>query len=182
MLMSLFLAAVVVADEAVPRVVVTAERDAEWASYRYAYKAAAYVGAVIRNRPLIQAHMQIRPKDPARSLEGLQLRLVGEHTDMAIEVDPLGRATLPMIKQAYQDDAVLRLNRHKDDYYFSGRYSIRDHADGAYDAAELRNACEQLIGAQRESGYRVRLIGKKCAGIKFVYASAGCGANALVAE
>lgn len=156
------------ADDA-PKVVISAERDSEWGSYRHAYKAAAFFAFYTRSRPLIQAHMQIRPLDPATPLDGLSLRLIGEKTDLTIPVDAIGRAELPMLKQAYQDDAVLRLNRQKGSYYFAGRYSIREHADGVYDMAELRAACEQLIGAQRESGYRLRLSGKQCLGIKFVY-------------
>lgn len=152
-----------------PKVIVSAERDSEWSSYRHAYKAAAFFAYYTRSRPLIQAHMQIRPLDAATPLDGLSLHLVGEKTDVTIAVDAIGRAELPMLKQAYQDDAVLRLNRQKGSYYFSGRYSVRERADGVYDLAELRAACEQLIGAQRESGYRVRLVGKQCLGIKFVY-------------
>ncbi len=152
------------------RVVVTAERDAEWHSYRHAYKAAAFFAAFTRTRPLIQAHMQIRPLDKNVSLEGLSIRIAGEHTNLLLAVDPLGRAELPLLKEPYQDDAVLRLNRGKGIYYFSGRYSVRERDDGAYPAADLRSACEQLISAQRESGYRLRLIGKRCVGVRFVYA------------
>ncbi|MES2127038.1 MAG: hypothetical protein V4463_07175 [Pseudomonadota bacterium] len=160
------------ADDTLPRVVVTAERDAEWGSYRHAYKAASFFEKFTRSRPLIQAHMQIRPIDKAASLDGLALRLVGAKTDLQIPVDALGRAVLPMLKQAYEDDAVIRLNRHKDLFYFSGRYSIKEREDGVYDVAELRAACEQLIEAQRDSGYRMRLLGKKCVGIKFDYSDA----------
>lgn len=152
-----------------PKVIISAERDSEWNSYRHAYKAAAFFAHYTRSRPLIQAHMQIRPLEANAPLTGLSLHLVGEKTDVTIAVDAIGRAELPMLKQAYQDDAVLRLNRQKGNYYFSGRYSIREHADGVYDMAELRAACEQLIGAQRESGYRMRLSGKQCVGVKFVY-------------
>ena len=155
------------ADE--PRVVITGERDAEWGSYRHAYKAAAFFTAFTRTRPLIQAHMQIRPLDKNASLEGLTLHLAGEHTSLMLPVDALGRATLPLLKEPYQDDAVLRLNRGKGIYYFSGRYSVRERDDGLYQASELRAACEQLLGAQRESGYRLRLIGKRCTGVRFVY-------------
>jgi len=153
----------------VPSIVVPAQRDAEWHSYRHAYKAVRFFEPYLKTRPLIQAHMQIRPNTPDLPLEGLQLRLEGESVNMAIAVDALGRATLPMLKQAYDEDAVLRLNRQKGHYHFSGRYSIRERDDGVYRVAELRAACEQLIGAQRASGYRLRLIGKQCAGVKFVY-------------
>lgn len=168
------------ADDTIPiqRVEVNAVRDSEWASYRQAYKAAARAATYTRGRPLIQAQLQIRPLSPEASLEGLKLHLAGAKTSIDIDVDPLGLADIPMSKQAYDEDAVLRLNRQKGRYYFSGRYSIRAHADGVYQIADLRAACEQLIDAQRDTGYRLRLFGKRCAGIKFSYAAGG-GAAAV---
>ncbi|MFZ6654994.1 hypothetical protein [Undibacterium sp. TJN19] len=151
------------------QVEISAIRDAEWGSYRRAYKASAYFETFIRTRPLIQAHLQLRPVKDV-SMEGLSLHLAGEKTSLDIAVDSIGRATIPMLKQAYAEDAVLRLNRPAGLFYFSGRYSIKEHEGGVYDANEMRSACEQLLSAQRESGYRIRLIGKKCAGIKYVYA------------
>ena len=160
-------------DATVPQVTVTAERDPEWASYRRAYKAAAFFAPFTRDRPLIQAHMQIRPLAPTTSLDGLRVHLAGAHVQMDIPVDPLGRAQLPMDKQAYEDDAVLSLNRQKGLYYFSGRFSIRERADGIYPVADLRAACEQLIDAQRDSGYSLHLFRKRCAAAKLIYPLAG---------
>ncbi len=159
-------------NQEIQEVEIAALRNAEWGSYRHAYKANTFFATYTGNRPLIQAHMQLRPMPNARnaSLDGLKLQLSGEKTRIDIAVDAMGRASLPMLKQAYDEDAVLRLNRPQGQFYFSGRYSIREREDGIYDVAELRAACEQLISAQRESGYRIRLIGKKCAGIKFIYA------------
>jgi len=153
----------------IPRVDVTAVRDPEWAGYRNAYKSAAFTASFTRSRPLIQGHLQIRPLKPDAPLTGLKLLLAGATTSVEIDVDAIGRATIPMSKAAYDEDAVLRLNRQKGLYYFSGRYSIKEHADGVYPLAELPAACEQLIDAQRASGYRWRLLGKHCAGIKFSY-------------
>ncbi|WP_332879613.1 hypothetical protein [Massilia sp. S19_KUP03_FR1] len=153
----------------VPRVEVTALRDPEWASYRNAYKSAAFTATFTRNRPLIEGYLQIRPRQVGAPLTGLKLLLAGATTNVEIDVDAIGRATIPMSKAAYDEDAVLRLNRQKGLYYFSGRYSIKERADGVYPLADLRAACEQLISAQRESGYRMRLFGKHCAGIKFSY-------------
>ena len=161
------------ADEVLPRVVIPAARDAEWHSYRHAYKAARFFAPYLKTRPLIQAHMQIRPNRPELPLDGLEVQLTGESVNMTLPADAIGRITLPMLKQAFDEDAVLRLNRQKGHYHFSGRYSIREREDGVYDGASLRAACEQLLSAQRESGYRWRLIGKKCTGVKFVYPAAG---------
>lgn len=170
--------ALVLAPESIPAQEVAAEpakvfistpRDSEWHSYRHAYTAARFFEAYTKTRPLIQAHMQIRPLKPDLSMDGLRIELTGSTTTAVIPVDALGRAVLPMLKQAYEEDAVLRLNRQKGHYAFSGRYSIRERADGIYPGADLRAACEQLLDAQRASGYRWRLLGKECVGVKFVY-------------
>src|SRR4051812_34540775 len=78
------------------RVEVVAERDSEWASYRHAYKTAAFFATFTRSRPLIQAQMQIRPLSPQAVLDGLKLRLNGDTTNLDIAVDAIGRADIPM--------------------------------------------------------------------------------------
>ena len=143
--------------------------DPEWGSYRRAYGAAAFFERFTRTRPLIQAQMQVRPVAPDTPLSGLRLSITGEKTRLEIPVDAMGLADIPQLKQAYDEDAVIRLNRPKGLYYFAGRYTIKPRADGLYDAATLRDACDQLIDAQRASGYRTRLFFKKCVAIKFVY-------------
>ncbi len=158
------------------QVTITAQRDAEWNTYRHAYKAAAMFERHTAKRPLIQAHMQIRPREPGASLQGMQVQLAGTSMTMDLPVDGIGRVSMPMIKAAYDEDAVLRLNRQKGHYRFSGRFTIRERADGVYSAALLREACEQLLGAQRDSGNRFRMLGKKCAGVKFVYLPGETGA------
>ena len=166
----------------VQKVTVTAERDAEWHSYRRAYSAYAFFQPFLSTRPLIQAHMQIRPNTPDLPMEGLSVHLTGETTSIHLKADAIGRVTIPILKAAYDEDAVLRLNRRKGNYHFQGRYSIRERDDGVYSAADLRAACDQLLSAQRESGYRLRLIGKKCAGVKFVYARTGQAPSVLVRD
>jgi hypothetical protein len=152
-----------------PQVTITAQRDAEWASYRHAYKAAASFDFHTRTRPLIQAHMQLRPREPGVRLEGIRVQLASESMTLDVPVDGIGRSTLPMLKKAYDEDAVLRLNRQKGYYRFSGRYSIKERDDGVYSMAQLREACEQVLSAQRASGSRFRLMGKNCAGVRFIY-------------
>ncbi len=179
-----FLPAVLAAEpvDDVPRVTVTAERDAEWHSYRRAYSAYAFFQPYLSTRPLIQAHMQIRPNMPDLPMEGLSVHLIGATTSIHLKADAIGRITIPMLKTAYDEDAVLRLNRRKGNYHFQGRYSIKERDSGIYSAADLRAACDQLLSAQRESGYRLRLIGKKCAGVKFVYARTGPAPSVLVRD
>ena len=158
-------AGAVCAGEDMPVVQIVAPADAEWHSYRHAYKAASFFAPYVAKRPLIQAHLQIRPLAPDTPMDGLRIQLVGETTNIELAVDALGRATLPMLKQAFDEDAVLRLNRRKGHYQFSGRYSIRPRDDGVYPLAMLHEACEQLISAHSASGDRLRLLGKECKGI-----------------
>lgn len=158
-----------IVEPQLPRVIVPAPQDSEWHSYRRAYKTTMAFARHTATRPLIQVHMQIRPLRPELPMDGLHIQLLGAKTSVGIPVDAIGRATVPLIKGAYNEDAVMRLNRQKGHYIFSGRYSIREREDGRYPAADLRAACEQLLSAQRESGYQLRLLGKRCAGIKFVY-------------
>lgn len=169
-----------IADDEPQHVDVTGHYEHEWASYRYAYTAAAQVARFTRSRPLIQAHMQLRPIDPATPMAGLRVQLVADGVDVDIPVDAIGRAVLPMSKRAYDADGVLRLNRPKGLFRFSGRYSIKERDDGVYPVQELRAACEQMIDVQRESGNRLRLWGKRCAGVRFVYAADDAGAAVQV--
>ena len=154
------------------KVEVAGALDAEWASYRHAYEANSFFGKFVKRRSMIQAQMQLRPLAPATPMTGLVVRLVGAKTDITLPANDIGLVTLPQLKQAYDEDAVLRLNRAKGLYKFSGRYSILLREDGVYGVADLNEACEQVIGAQRESGYRIRLWGKKCVGVTFVYPAA----------
>ncbi len=154
---------------------IVAKRDAEWASYRRAYGAASMFEKHTRSRPLIQAHMQILPRRHGLSLQGLRLQLAGETANVDIAVDAIGRATVPMLKSAYDEDAVLRLNRQQGHYRFSGRFSIKEKDSGIYSAADLRAACEQMLAAQRDAGNRFRLMGKQCVGVKFIFPQATTG-------
>ncbi len=164
------------------KVEIIAKRDAEWGSYRRAYGAASMFEKHTRSRPLIQAHMQILPRRHGLSLDGLRLQLAGETTNVDIAVDAIGRATVPMLKSAYDEDAVLRLNRQQGHYRFSGRFSIKENESGVYSAVTLRAACEQMLAAQRDAGNRFRLIGKQCVGVKFIFPQATSGPVLAFAE
>ncbi len=162
--------AALAAEPASSVIVVTASRDAEWAGYRHAYRAAARFARMTASRPLTQAHMQIQPLREGLPMAGLRLQLVGETTNMELTADLAGRVTVPLLKAPFDEDAVLRLNRHKGNYRFSGLFSIRERADQRYDATMLREACQQMLGLQREAGSKFNLMGKQCAGVKFLYA------------
>ena len=166
------------AEGDVQNVEVKGKFDPEWSSYRYAYQASVFTNKFLRKRPLVQSQLQLRPLDPLTPVTGLKVTLEGAKTHVEMVADDLGRVDMPELKQAFDEDAVLRLNRPKGLYKFSGRFSIKPREDGEYGVADLQEACEQLIGAQREAGYRMRLWGKKCVGVKFSYPVAASGVSA----
>jgi hypothetical protein len=155
---------------------IVARRDAAWVSYRQVYKAASRFAEITNSSPLIQSHLQIVPRREGLSLEGLHLTLAGETVAFDIPVDQVGRARIPLLKKPFDEDAVLRLNRQQDNFRFTGLFSMREKDDGVYRAAELRAACEQIISGQRDTGSWFGLIGKKCAGVRFIYLPAAVGA------
>lgn len=144
-------------------------KDAEWFSYRDAYKAMLWFEKYGKPKHLIQNHYQISPKDKSVSMETVRLSLVSKSSRLNLPLDATGRTVLPMLKAAYDDNAELILNQKANQYQFRPRASIVIRADGVYEAADLRAACEQLLAYQNYLGSDV-LRGKKCTGVRFVYA------------
>jgi hypothetical protein len=142
--------------------------DAEWVSYRDAYRSMVVFEKYGKAKHLIQHHLQVAPRDKAVSPEGLQLTLVGKSTRLQLPLDATGRAVFPLLKAAYDENASLVLNRKGGQYLFKPRVSIVVRPDGVYEAADLRAACEQALAYQRqtESGFR----GSRCSGVRFVFA------------
>lgn len=142
--------------------------DAEWKSYRDAYRTMVAFDKYGKPKHLIQHHLQVAPRDKAVSPEGLQLTLVGKVTRLNLPLDATGRAVFPLLKAAYDENASLVLNRPGGQYLFKPRVSIVVRPDGVYDAAELRAACEQALAYQRQLG--AAAAGSKCHGVRFVFA------------
>ena len=145
------------------------EKPADWLSYRDAYKAMLWFEKYGKPKNLIQNHYQISAKDKTASIGTLQLSLVSKSTRLNLPLDATGRTVLPLLKAAYDDNAELILNQKVNQYQFRARVSILIRPDGIYEASDLRAACEQLLAYQNtlaNDGIR----GKKCSGVRFVYA------------
>jgi hypothetical protein len=138
-----------------------------WLSYRDAYRAMLWFEKYGKPKNLIQNRLQLIPKDPSASLDGLRLTLVTQSTQLNLPLDVTGRTLLPLLKAAYDENAELRLNRKMNQYRFQSRVSIVIRADGVYETADLRAACEQVLAYQRsvESSFQ----GKKCVGVRLAY-------------
>ncbi|WP_035374632.1 hypothetical protein [Pseudoduganella violaceinigra] len=147
----------------------------EWISYRDAYRQMVVFAKYGKPKHFLQIHYQVAPRDASAALEGLHLTLTGKNTQLTLPLDATGRAVFPLLKAAYDDNAVLALNRRMASYRFIPRVSILSRNDGIYEAADLHAACEQALAYQRfvDSSYGA----KKCAGVRFVFVNR---ADALV--
>lgn len=142
--------------------------DAEWMSYRDAYRTMVVFEKYGKAKHLIQNHLQVVGRDKTAAPDGLQLTLAGKTTRLNLPLDATGRAVLPLLKTAYDENASLVLNRKAGQYLFRSRVSIVIRPDGVYEAAELRAACEQALTYQRHVDPSLRA--RKCGGVHFVFA------------
>lgn len=140
----------------------------EWISYRDAYKSMLWFEKYGKPKHFLQNHFQLVAKDGTASFEGLQLSLNGQTTHLNLPVDATGRSVLPLLKAAYDENAELVLNGKASQYRYQARVSIVLRADGVYEAADLRAACEQLLAYQNYLGV-VAARGKKCTGVRLAY-------------
>ena len=146
---------------------------AEWASYRDAYRAMVVFEKYGGPKNHIQSHLQVAPLAPEVSLEGVQLTLAGKATQVNLPLDPLGRTSFPLLKAAYDENAALVPSRKIGAFVVRPRVSLLPQADGIYDEAELRAACEQALGFARYVDASLRA--RQCGGVRFVFAKRSAG-------
>lgn len=140
----------------------------EWISYRDAYKVMLWFEKYGKPKHFLQNHFQLIPKDSAATIEGVQLSLKGQSTQLNLPLDATGRSVLPLLKAAYDENAELILNGKVSQYRYRARVSIVLRTDGVYEVADLRAACEQLLAYQNYLGLSFAQ-GKKCAGVHLTY-------------
>jgi hypothetical protein len=140
-------------------------RDGEWVSYRDVYRSMVVFEKYGGAKNLLQAQLQVTPREPGTSQT--QLTLSGKSTQLNLPLDATGRTMLPLLKAAYDENAVLVLESHGP-FVVRPRVSIVLRADGIYDTADLRTACEEAAGFAR---YIDRAFGRKhCVAVRFVFA------------
>ncbi|MGZ8289240.1 MAG: hypothetical protein ACXW2U_09235 [Telluria sp.] len=139
----------------------------EWVSYRDAYRAMVVFEKYGKPKSYIQNHYQVMPREKGVTLDGVQLTLQGRTIQLNLPLDPLGRTVFPLLKAAYDENAALVLNRGASQFVFRPRVSIVVQADGVYEAAGLRVACEQVLAFQRHVNAAAGL--KKCVGVRFAF-------------
>lgn len=143
--------------------------DAEWSSYRDAYKSMLWFEKFGKAKNLIQVHLQIVPKDKNSSIENYGLHILGKTIHLNLPLDGLGRAALPLLKSAYDENAELVLNQKSGQASFQFRTSLVVRADGIYEMSELRTACEQALSYQAYID-PASSKSKKCIGVRLGFA------------
>ena len=153
-------------------------RAGEWVSYRDAYRAMVQFYKYGGPKHLLQQHLQLVPREKGVLGEGVQLTLQGRSVQSSLALDATGRGVLPLVKSAYDENAVLAPNRPLGGFTVRPRVSLALRADGAYDAAGLRAACEQALGFARYAYASARTL--QCAGVRLVFAKQGVDASVRV--
>jgi hypothetical protein len=145
-------------------------RDGEWVSYRDVYRSMVVFEKYGGAKSLLQAQLQVTAREPGAE-QAAHLTLSGKSTQLNLPLDATGRTTLPLLKAAYDENAVLVLGSRGGSFVVRPRVSIALRADGIYDTADLRTACEEAAGFAR---YVDRSFGRKhCSAVRFVFAKKG---------
>jgi hypothetical protein len=140
--------------------------EGEWVSYRDAYRAMVVFDKYGGAKNLIVSEVQVLPKEQGAS-DGLQLTLTGKNTHLSLPLDATGRTVFPLLKSAYDDNAVLAINQKDAQFVLRPRVTISVRPNGLYDSAELHTACEQALGFARYVNAAAR--NRQCVGVRFVF-------------
>jgi len=143
----------------------------EWASYRDAYRAVVVFEKYGGAKNLLQNHLQLAPREKGVLGEGLQLVLSGKSVQTSLALDALGRGVLPLLKAAYDDNAVLAPSRRIGPFVLRTRVTIAPQADNVYDSDDLRAACTQALDFARYTDASAR--SRQCVGVRMVFPKKG---------
>lgn len=163
---------------AAPAVAQAQPRAGEWVSYRDAYRAMVLFEKYGGPKHLLVNQLQVQPQAKGVLGEGAGLVLSGKTVQTTLPLDALGRGTLPLLKAAYDENAVLAPNRALGAFSVRARVSLAPRADGAYEAADLRAGCEQALGFARHTDSSARA--RQCVGVRLVFAKQGTPAPVRV--
>lgn len=144
-------------------------QESDWVSYRDAYRGMVMFEKYGKPKQFLQQHYQAAARDGSPLPADFRLALSGKTVQLNLPLDAVGRAVFPLVKAAYDENAVLTINRKLGAYVLRPRVSIVVRPDGVYEGTELRAACEQALEFQRTvnpSAYR----DKHCAGVRFTFA------------
>lgn len=147
--------------------------DSEWISYRDAYRAMVVFDKYGGPKNLLQSQFQLVPAQKGALPPGMQLSLQRKSGSQSLALDATGRAVLPLVKAAYDENAALVLTGGPGVAGFRERVTIAPRTDGLYDSAELRAACGQALDFLRYTDATARA--RACVGVRFVYPHEAAG-------
>jgi hypothetical protein len=147
--------------------------EGDWVSYRDAYRAMVVFDKYGGAKNLIQNQVQVLPRQDDVASGSLHLTLDGKTIHLKLALDATGRAVFPLLKSAYDENAVLAIDGKHSQFALRPRVSVMVRADGVYDAAELHAACEQALGFARYADASARA--RQCVGVRFVFDKAASG-------
>lgn len=150
----------------------------EWVSYRDAYRAMVVFDKYGGPKNLLHNYLQVLPRTRGMLEDGVSLLIKGKTLQTSLALDALGRTTLPLLKAAYDENAVLAPNRALGGFTVRPRIALALRADGSYEAAELRAACEQALGFARHGDASARSLG--CVGVRLVFSKKSAEPGARV--
>jgi hypothetical protein len=154
-----------------PSVIISSTKDPQWMSYRLAYRALEWHESYSKPKNFIRLSFQLWPKEEDTTLNNLHLKLIGDHTNIELELDEGLQISIPKLKSAYEDNAEFLINRRAGSFYFQNTGSINLNLNGIYPVKDLRIACDQLLTYLRDARtiFRLQTIGKKCTGVTFAF-------------
>lgn len=139
----------------------------EWISYRSAYKLMLQFEKYGKPKHLLQSHLQLANAQ-GQTLLDTQINLIAKTSQIGLQIDPLGRVKLPLIKTAYDENAELRLAGPVSGLQMRLSLALNVAYDGHFDANQLKLACEQALNFYMSVGDK-RAQQKRCLAIILVY-------------
>lgn len=163
---------------AAPALAQAQSRPGEWVSYRDAYRAMVQFDKYGGPKHLLQHGLQVQPQGKGMLDEGVALVLSSKTVQTSLNVDALGRGPLPLLKAAYDENAVLTPSRPLGAFAVRSRVSLALRPDGVYGAADLRAGCEQALAFAKYQDASARA--RQCVGVRLVFAKKGAEAAVRV--
>lgn len=130
------------AEDAVQTVAVTETRDPVWKSYRKLLKGMDAFDRLHALAPNAALKFVVRPQQAQLSMAGLQMKIIGDHTDMVLPIADDNTFVIPRSAAAADDDAELRLNRSQKLYRFRPDIHTPGLAPQTRRLGDLRLECE----------------------------------------
>jgi hypothetical protein len=148
------------ADE-VPSVTIEGVKSPEMKNYRSVVKGMDSFEEYHALAPKAALHFRMRPRRNAAEalIEGVSLKIVGDGEPVAVAVAKDGLFTMPRLQAAYDDNAILLLNRKKDTMQSLPDIRTPGLPGNVRRLGDLRLECKVMVAiAKDEIGFAITLM------------------------